>query len=367
MTPNPLRGGFPSSETEDPLLVGDADDGGELGDVLNELGGSRAEDVSVVVAKFDPKSKAKNGMEYCARYPLAGFDPFNLPLEWGPGHFRMRFCRGGKIFKHLERSFAAPMRAAAPPAALASPMTDDLRESRQFERNLLTALVTAIVGRPMPAASSGGGLSAADMVALFREGRESAKTTPMPFDQLKDAISLGRELAGGGSTDEDDDDSPRRGRSPTLLDRFGPQLMGLLERAMAAPAPPAAPVAINPPDPAQPPSGDPPPESIPPAATEDPLRAFLKAQASKMIAEAQAGRDARTWGAFMAERCPKQFQDHLHRFASATDQERQAFLADVAPELIAYHEWVSEACDGVLDVFEPDDETEGEEGAGDVS
>jgi hypothetical protein len=329
------------------------DEGSELDAILSEIGGSGTQgaDVTVIVAKYDPSSTARHGMAMCGRYTATGFDPFMLPRQFGPGRFRIQFSRKGKIFKNVQSSFLLPV-ALAPELAPDAPQ-NELRESRKFERELLMTVLSGVVGK------GGGGSSGAaftEMLAAFKAGKEmntGAAPASTPLDVIREAIGLGMGLSGrSGLSGGSDDDEPRRGKKESLLDRFAPRVFDLLERAMQNPSPREA---------LAPPSGEPHANTVVTEAssvTDSTIVTLVRELVPQIIAEAKAKHDAATWGAYVAERCPDAYVDHLAQFASASFEERQTFVAQHAPELLAYLGWLNEACAGIMEVLSPEDDSE---------
>jgi hypothetical protein len=349
-----------SSDNPDPEQVGDGseqdpdqDAGSELDSILSEIGasGTQGADVTVIVAKHDPSSTARHGFAMCGRYTAAGFDPFMLPRQFGPGRFRIQFSRKGKIFKNVQSAFLLPV-ALAPELSGDAPQ-NELRESRKFERELLMTVLSGVVGR---GGSASGGASFTEMLSAFKAGREmnngpAVASPSTPLDVIREAILLGKGLSQpSGLSGVSDDDEPRRGKKESLLDRFAPRVFDLIERAMQnQPTREALPH----------PAGD---VNALHAVTEDPtvtdstLVTLVRELVPQIISEAKAKHDAATWGAYVAERCPEEYVDHLAQFAGATNDERQAFIAQHTPELLAYSGWLNDACSGVMEVLSPDDD-----------
>jgi len=337
----------------DPLGLGpESGDVDELEQVLSDLGAGQG-DETVIVSKWNEKSTARHGFDLCGRFQASGFDPFDMPRQFGPGRFKFQFARNGRYFRNIERSFMAPIEAPQPERADESSAARELRESRAFERQLLLAVIS---GRPLgaPAPAPAPGLSVADMLSLFKAGRESA-TTNTPLDSLREAVNFGRELAGASSGDDDGDGAkPKRS---SLLETLAPRAIDLVERALIAGTRPV-------PAPATPPAPTSPAPAPAPARIEDPAVNLIRQFAGDILREAKAGRDPRAWGAFVGERVPDQYADDLANFASSTVEQRQAFLAAHAPELLAYQDWVTQACAGIMDTFE--EEPDGSEVANDA-
>ena len=340
------------------------DDGGEPDDLdtlLSELGENpqTSADVYLLVSKHNPSSTARHGFDMAGRFQAAGFDPFTLPQNYGPGRFRIQFVRRGKIFRNIERSFIV----ANPPAVRAPEpetggLAGELRESREFERKLILTVLGGIVGnRATGPATPAAGMSVADMLALLQFGRDSAApATPPPAEAIREAFALGKELAGGGGSDDDGDDMGKRG---SFLERIAPRALDMIERALTT----SAPVAVQPVTVARAPRS-PRPMAVPPAAEPapaqavDPLVPLIQRYAPQILSEAKAGHDPESWGAFVGERIPDAHVQDLTRFAAASIEERQTFLAQYAPELLAYQDWLNVACSAIMDQFEPEDADE---------
>lgn len=348
----------PDSVVTDPMLgAGETDGLDDLDAVLSELGAGAA-DVQILVSKFNSDSKARHGFDMCARYQADGFDPFTVAQTYGGGRFKFQFTRGGRIFRAVERSFLLPVQHETRPAPTGeSSMAQELRESRAFERQMLLALLT---GRPPGGAAAPApapGLNVQDMLSLLDFGRKSAVPASTPIDSIKEAFALGRELAGGGARGDDDgeDDVPRRGRG-SLLEQLAPRAFDVIERAFLAQSNPSAPAnpgtgtVAGAPAPAV--------RQAPPAPSEDPTADLFRRYAPQILAEARAGRDAYAFGAFVGERAPESAIPSLMQFAEASTHDRQTFLATVAPELLAYQDWITQACEGIRDQFAPDDDSE---------
>lgn len=298
----------------------------------------------------------EEGWLRCATFPAAEFDADALVARWGAGNYRFQ-CIGpdGRTVRHLKQAYAAP--APAPSTGpiqqpVPSPVTGaGAASSDRFEAFLLAMLqnqqqlLLTVLGRP--AGSSD--VKVSDVISAFREGRSMAPAAPAS-ETLLEALRIGVEVAGPGNA------AP--GGEGSMLETIAGRVLGLLDKAMTAPAPaqPPQPVAAGPPRPPAP----------APTVAADPLLTLARQYAPRLLAEAEKGRDGLTWGAFVAERVPEAWLPVLARLARATAADRMRVLAGVDPRLAAHAEWIEDAAEGIRDVLGGDNTSAPPRGGGDL-
>jgi len=304
------------------------------------------------------------GWAFLGRFPAAEFELDGFSVRFGPGRYRFQVAGpGGRCLKTFQQLIGAPVAAPAPPpaAAVSAPghgpeQSDDsllrviLMQSMKSQGDVLAALVASL------ARGSGGGMTAADMLAAFRVGQESAGTKREPFEPVLEAVRAGMEIAGGQPRED--------GGSP--LTGLGSQVMTLLERLLSRP--PAQQIHVSGQAPASD-GGRMPGPAAPPArgVAVHPLIGLAQKYAPTLLKEAQRGHDPITFGHFIAERCPDALVDPLHRLASCSPAERMGVLSQILPELAGFAGWIDLLCTGILEVIEePDEETAGDVGGGQV-
>ncbi len=337
-----------------------------MADALAQLG----EDVRgyILVEKVGTEGNVQD-WAYCGRYGVGHFDIEAIRARHGAGRFRARFVRSnGKTFRTVHFLVAPCVASLGPPAAAASPATEDrslltqlILKGQEQTTAILTAMIGAFGGR------GSGGVDGADLIAAVKEGREGASGG----NNTLEAIRLGMELSGRGGGVEQD----------PLVALAGPA-MNLLSQALnrTAPARAAAPAALPAGAPAVPsarpqrmlaepatthrvepggtsPAGAEAPPLTPPAPTSTldappELAGFIglaQAWLPTMLKEAASGRDGYTWGRYTAERVKGAFHPHLLMLADATPAERMALLTQLEPRFAAYADWLDAAAAGIHD------------------
>jgi len=317
----------------------------DIRDVLDELGADR---VSFVRSYHWGRAPGSNeeGWLRCGKTAASEFDPDGTAARFGPGKYRFDVIGlhppTGRhvVLRQVKMLFAAPASspALAPPtpgpAATAAGAAPTLAESLmlQFLQHQQQITIAAIqsLGR-----GAGGG--AAELMQMFKAGLDSTAQANPTADVIK-AVSTGfefaRQLAGGAPAGGADVEGAEMGP----LERLAPKILDVLTRALDRPA--AARGA----------SAAPPAVALPPT-----LRSLAARYAPLLLREAREGRDPQTWGAFIAERCPDTWLPALGRIAAATPAARMQLLTAILPELAAYTDWITQACEGIQDVV-----TEGE-------
>ena len=298
----------------------------------------------------------EEGWLRCVTVPAGDFDADQIPARWGAGAFRFQVIGSdGRTVKHFRQSFAAPavLPSAADqqprigPVAPAGAVTDSMQAFMLQMFANQQQLLLAVLGRP--AASSD--VKVGDVLSAFREGRSMAPAAPS-HEGIIEALRLGVEVAGerGGGSGGDN------GGGGSMLENIAGRVLGILDRAMTAPAP----AALNNP-PARPPVAE-----AQPAPAGDPLLAVARQYAPLLIAEATKGRDAFTWGSFVGERIPDAWMPVLKKLVDATPAERIRVLSSVDPRLAQHADWIETAAEGIRDAFYGDDASASTGGGGDL-
>lgn len=334
----------------------------EISRALGELGKSGT--VQVRVYRFDETGSVRD-WAMCAKIAGSEFDPWSVVENFGPGRYRFEFVLDGRMRKRVERRFAAPKNAETitrqPIAGPIVPGNTDvlslllerMKASEAFSQQLVLAMIGNL-GK-----SSGAGISASDLLAAIREGREqatAATAAPLPHETIIQAIQTGLDFAGRME--------PSNGGGSILKD-FGPKILDLVgdivrrtpppapsapRMVHAAPAPIAGPGALS----AGPaPIANPPNNQIsapgPALTSADLLRAFLLTHKASLLEDAAKGRNGYMLGAFFAERVPDSYLDPLYELAAAPVETRKAFLMETDPELGSISVWFEDVAKGILD------------------
>lgn len=318
--------------------------GDELDNTLQELGA--AADITVRVYKI-PQEGSNRRPALAARIPLSEFDALAVAQVYGHGTFLFQFVRGGKIVKAATQQIIAPIGSAA--AALPPAPTSGDRHTEFLEKLVFTLLSRGEAG------GSSGILDAVKLGSEMRKAPEAPPGTAI-LETVKATMEL---MRGGGRTEEDD---ARRGDpdggSMSMFDRFAPRVFDLIERGLSREGRPAAAVAA-------------PTAQVPtaaPAPAEDPLVSLLRRYSPAILAEAESGRSADAWGAFIAERVPAAYGPALDQLIEADPEERFAFLCAIEPRLAPHRAWIDAAFlgmteeDGELDAANVDAPTAASKG-----
>ncbi len=319
-----------------------------------------ASDSFVTVSKLDDHAK---GWGYCCRVATEVFEPFQIAETYGPGRYRFSFRRAnGQIAATLQRSFCAPksMRPAGPgmgPAAagpdsrlaeLERRIEADRAHQVGFMETLLSSLLARETGR------SGSDL---DVIAILREGRESAASQTPPHSLMMDAIRMGTDIAGLTKSAGPD---PGDGGNVSVLERLAPRVLDLLERGLptganaeaagykigrVAGATLAGAATAGVPAPGFPPSGD-------------PIAAVIRQYSPHLIREAKAGHNPTLWAHWLWERTPDTWQEPLLKLAYADDLARRRLIAEIEPALEPYGQWIEQVCLTLVEITSDDDDDE---------
>ena len=312
------------------------------------------------------RNGTQEGWAFLGRFPAAEFELDTFSTRYGAGRYKFQIAgAGGRCIKTFSQLIGGPAPAAAQPVAAAplnAPRVSEASDDSLLKTILLHSMKTqgdilvALVGG-LSRAGNGGGMTAADMLAAFRVGQESAGATRQPFEPVLEAVKAGMDIAAGRNS-ADDGGSPLKG----LVSQVMPLLEHLLSRQ------PAQPITVSG-QPASVPGGVEPGPAAPPArgVAFHPLMRLAQQYAPVLLKEARRGHDPILFGQFIAERCPDSLVDALHKLASAQVSERMAVLSQINPELAQFTPWIDQVCEGILQVIDGgDQETGGDAGGGQV-
>lgn len=314
----------------------------ELEQAIASVGSSA--DAYVRIYKLEQPTSGKAGWERIGNVPVTQLDPDAVAAEYGGGRYLFAFVNGenGQIIKRKYETWAK--RPTLPKGAGPSQLTgagvggntenllftmvsNQLAEERKLNHQLMLEM----------AKNNNGGSNITELVGALSSLKnltqdDNSKTNPV--ESMKDMFDLFGEFK----------NLIPSGEGGSFMERIAPKLMDVLDKALTKPA------AASP--------GGAQHNTKELAASASPglpadLGMLAKKYAPLILTEARSGRSPYDWGHFVAQRVSASLAPVLLRLASANEADRMRFITEVEPALMDHTAWLTQACEGMLDVLDP--------------